>query len=179
MSGPAERLLLVGMMGAGKTTVGAALADRIGWAFVDSDAEVVTRAGRSVAEIWNAGGEAAFRAEETAALAALLSRPGRTVVGVAGGAVLDPANRDLIRAGGPVVWLRAGLATLAARVGSGAGRPLLDADPAGNLRRLDTERRALYADLADLVVDVDGLDPGQVAELIVTELRGSLGQCAS
>ncbi len=177
--GPVGRVLLVGMMGAGKTTVGSLLAERLGWVFVDSDAEILARSGRSVAEIWRAGGEAAFRAEEAAALAGALDRREPTVFGIAGRAVLDPANRELIRRSRPVVWLRADPATLAARVGDGSGRPLLDGDPAGNLRRLDTERRALYAGLADLVVDVDGLDPGEVVERILAGIERGGGQCRS
>ena len=164
-------VLLIGMMGAGKSTVGSILADTLGADFVDSDAEIYARTGRSVPEIWKSDGEAAFRAEEAAALAGALSGERRCVVGVAGGAVLDPANRDLIRRGGTVVWLRARPETLAGRVGSGEGRPLLEGDPAGNLRRLDAERRPLYAELADVVVDVDGIGPEEVAEAVL----GALG----
>ncbi len=167
MTDPARHVLLIGMMGAGKTTVGSLLASHLGCAFVDSDAEILARTGRSVPEIWRAEGEAAFRAEEAAALAGAVARTEPIVVGVAGGAVLDPINRDLIRRAGPVVWLRARPETLAARVGSGEGRPLLDGDPAGNLGRLDAERRRLYAELADVVVDVDGLTADQVVERVL------------
>lgn len=176
MSGPVGRVLLVGMMGAGKTTIGSILAERLGWVFVDSDAEILARTGRSVPEIWRSDGEAAFRVEEAAALAGALTRAEPTVVGVAGGAVLDPANRELISGAGPVVWLRARPETLAARVGEGEGRPLLTGDPAGNLRRLDAERRPVYAELADLVVDVDGLTPEAVVERVLPTLREALGQ---
>ena len=110
-------------------------------------------------------GEAAFRAAEAAALAEAVAEHGPVVVSVAGGAVLDPANRALIGRSGTVVWLRADPATLAGRVGDGAGRPLLGDGPGGrSWRRLEAERRPLYAELADAVVDVDDLDPAEVAD---------------
>ncbi len=164
---PAGHILLVGMMGSGKSTVGAALAARLGVAHLDSDAEVRRRTGRSVPEIWRAEGEAAFRAEESRVLADALARPDRCVVDIAGGAVLDPANRAMIRRGGTVVWLRARPETLARRVGSGEGRPLLAGDPAGAVRRLEAQRRPLYSELAECVVDVDDLTPAEVVERVV------------
>jgi len=173
--GPAERrparLLLIGMMGAGKTTVGRLAADRLGWPYLDSDLEVEAATGRTVAEIFAEEGESAFRAAEAEALASALSvEP--AVVSVAGGAVLEPANRTRIAQAGTVVWLRAEVATLACRVGDGAGRPLLAGDPAAALARLDAVRRPLYAELADAVVDVDGLDPEQVAKAALAALEG-------
>ena len=158
-------------MGSGKTTVGQELARRLARPYLDSDAQVVRRTGRSVAEIFADQGEPAFRAEEKAALTEALSSPVPAVVSVAGGAVLDPANREALRRAGTVVWLRAMVGTLAERVGSGAGRPLLGDDPRASLERLDDERRPLYQELAGLVVDVDGLTPGEVADRIVSEAR--------
>lgn len=165
-----ERVLLVGMMGAGKTTIGRALADRFGWRYLDSDEQVEARTGRSVPEIFAAEGEAAFRAEESAALAAALAAGPRLVVSVAGGAVLDPRNRALLREAGTVVWLRAEVDTLARRVGEGTGRPLLGDDPAAALARLYEERRPLYEQLADVVVDVDELRPAEAVEAIARQL---------
>ncbi|MGH9093097.1 MAG: shikimate kinase, partial [Acidimicrobiales bacterium] len=111
------RLLLVGMMGAGKTTVGRLLADRLGCAYLDSDAQVEAATGRTVPDLFETVGEPAFREAEAAALREALAGDRPVVVSVAGGAVLDPANRDLLRRSGTVVWLRAHPATLAARVG--------------------------------------------------------------
>lgn len=165
------KILLIGMMGAGKTTVGQDLADRLGWRHLDSDAQVQANTGRSVPEIFATDGEAAFRKEEARALAEAVALPEPTVVSVAGGAVLDPVNRELLRRSGPVVWLRADPATLAERVGSGAGRPLLEGDPAGNIRSLYAARRPLYESLADLTVDVDGQSPAGVADRIVEWMR--------
>ncbi|HLN18020.1 MAG TPA: shikimate kinase [Acidimicrobiales bacterium] len=172
MSGAGEggHLLLVGMMGSGKTTVGRLLADRLGWPFFDSDAEVEAATGKSVPEIFEERGEAAFRAAETEALQDGVA-DGPSVVAVAGGAVLDPANRDLIARSGRVVWLRARPATLVGRVGSGEGRPLLGDDPADALVRLDAVRRPLYAELADEVIDVDDM----AAETVAEQVLGHLG----
>jgi shikimate kinase len=159
-------LLLVGMMGAGKTTVGRLVADHLGRPYRDSDTMVEEATGHSVPELFATEGEAAFRAAESAALRAAVAPP-PAVISVAGGAVLDPANRALLAASGTVVWLRAAPETLAARVGDGDGRPLLAPDPARALVALDAARRPLYAEVADAVVDVDDLAPTQVADAVL------------
>lgn len=166
----AERVILVGMMGAGKTSIGQRLANRLGWRYLDSDEQVERNTGRTVPEIFETDGEAAFRREEARALAEATAGAEPSVVSAAGGSVLDAGNRELMRRAGPVVWLRAEPATLAARVGSGAGRPLLAPDPAAALPRLDAERRPLYAEVADVVVDVDDLTPDEVVDRILSEL---------
>jgi shikimate kinase len=166
----AERILLVGMMGAGKTTVGRALAGRLGVPYFDSDAQVEMRTGKTVPEIFAQQGEAAFRAEEREALAEAVASGGSAVVSVAGGAVLDAENRRVLREGGNVVWLRADVDTLAGRVGDGAGRPLLGDDPGAALARLYEIRRPLYAEVADVVIDVDELTPDEAVERILEAL---------
>lgn len=158
------------MMGVGKTTVGKLVAGRLGWSYLDSDAQVMADTGRTVPELFADIGEAGFRAEETRVLSAAVDGTHRVVVSVAGGAVLSEANRDLLRRSGTVVWLRAEPATLAARVGSGQGRPLLGDDPAGALVALDEVRRPLYAEVASGVVDVDRLTPDQVADRVVEQV---------
>lgn len=163
----ADRLLLVGMMGAGKTTVGRLVADRLGWRYLDSDVQVMADTGRSIPAIFAEDGEAAFRAEEARVLVEAVSGDERVVVSVAGGAVLSDANRSVITGSGTVVWLRAAPATLADRVGDGEGRPLLADDPAGALAALDAVRRPLYDLVSDVVVDVDGLTPGEVADRVM------------
>jgi shikimate kinase len=165
-----RRVLLIGMMGAGKSTTGRLLAERLGWAYLDSDDEVESSTGMTIPEIWKARGEAAFRAEESRVLAEACRSDGPAVVSVAGGTVLAPANRAIIGASGLVVWLRAEVPTLVARVGTGAGRPLLDAGPAEALRRLYDERAGLYAEMADLVFDVDRMSPPQVVDAIAEAL---------
>lgn len=166
-AGRPRRVLLIGMMGAGKTTVGRLVAAELGCGYLDSDVEVERTTGHSVPELFATAGEAAFRAAESAVLAEAVAEPAPVVVSVAGGAVLDPANRSLLGRSGLVVWLRARPATLARRVGDGAGRPLLGEDPAAALARLEAERRPLYAELADAVVDVDDLGPAEVAERVL------------
>jgi shikimate kinase len=174
----AERLLLIGMMASGKTTVGRIVAERLGWGYLDSDEQVEERTGRTVRQIFETDGEPAFRREERLALEAAVADDQPRVISVAGGAVLDQANRKLLRAAGTVAWLRADPATLADRVElAGQGhRPLLADDPRGNLERLDAERRPIYEELADLVVDVEGRTPDELAEHLVQELSARSGR---
>lgn len=164
-----DRLILVGMMGAGKTTVGQMLAERLGWEYLDSDAQVVADTGRTVPELFAEEGEAAFRAEESRVLADALGGTEPVVVAAAGGVVLSASNRDLLMRSGVVVWLRAAPEVLARRVGTGAGRPLLDDDPAGTLTALYEVRRPLYESVAAVTVDVDGLTPDQLVDRVLSE----------
>ena len=160
-------ILLVGMMGAGKTTTGRLVADRLGWGYRDSDADVEAMTGLTVPELFEREGEPAFRTAEATVLRKACADPHPLVVSVAGGAVLDPANRALIARSGTVVWLRARPETLGSRVGNGAGRPLLGDDPTDAMRRLLAERAPFYEELADFVIDVDNLDATAVAERIL------------
>jgi shikimate kinase len=161
------RILLVGMMGAGKTTTGHLLAERLGWSYRDSDADVEAATGLTVPELFARDGEAAFRRAEATVLAEACADPSPSIVSVAGGAVLSEDNRRLIASNGMVVWLRARPETLAARVGDGIGRPLLGDDPAEAVVRLAAVRAPLYAELADVVLDVDELTAVTVADRII------------
>ncbi len=167
------RILLVGMMGAGKTTTGKLLAEHLGWRYRDSDLDVEAETGLTVPELFKRDGEVAFRKAEAEVLTAACADPSPSVVSVAGGAVLNPDTRRRIAASGIVVWLRALPETLAARVGDGAGRPLLDDDPAAALIELNEVRAPLYAEVADIVIDVDDLAPDQVAERILADVAVS------
>jgi shikimate kinase len=162
----ADRLFLVGMMGSGKTTVGRLVAGTLGWRHCDSDALVESRTGRSVVDLLERSGEAAMHAAETAVLGEAAALEG-VVVSVSGGAVLEPGNRALLLAAGPVVWLRARPDTLAARVGGGEGRPLLGGGLLERMSALDAERRPWYLSVSQAAVDVDGQDPEAVARDVV------------
>ncbi len=174
MPSPAEaerrHVVLVGMMGSGKTSVGRLVAQRLGRPFLDSDAQVEARTGRTVREIFETEGlgEAAFRALEAEALAEALARPEPSVIAAAGGVVLDPSNRARLRALATVVWLRAHPAVLAARVTTGEHRPLLGDDPLEVLERMDDERRRLYQEVADgRQVDVDTHSVDEAVEAVL------------
>ncbi|HSZ37140.1 MAG TPA: shikimate kinase [Acidimicrobiales bacterium] len=161
------RILLVGMMGAGKTTTGELIARRLGWDYRDSDADVEDLTGCTVPELFAREGESAFRTAEAKVLAAACGQERPTVVSVAGGAVLNEENRRLIRESGTVVWLRADPRRLAQRVGDGVGRPLLEGDKDEAMTRLLEERAPYYAELADAVIDVEDLTPDQVADRVL------------
>lgn len=161
------RILLVGMMGCGKTTTGDLVARRLGWDYRDSDADVEALTGHTVPEIFANDGEAAFRRAEAEVLAKACASERPTVIAVAGGAVLSAVNRNLIRESGTVVWLRAEPQRLAERVGDGAGRPLLEGDKRATMARLLAERAPRYEEVADAMIDVDLLTPDQVADRVL------------
>ncbi len=164
-------LLLVGMMGAGKTSLGKLLARRLSMPWVDTDEEVVRESGTSVADLFLSQGEEQFRARESQELRRVLTGRSAQVVSVGGGAVLDPSNRILLRDSGVVVWLRAEPATLARRVGDGTGRPLLNGDAAESLRRISAQRRELYEEVCHTAVDTDGRSLEELAELVERTYR--------
>ncbi len=157
MSTPARHqpghVVLVGMMGVGKTTVGTRVAEVLGRPFSDSDADVEARTGRTVREIFEREGEPAFRLLESSVLADALARREPSVIAAAGGVVLDPANRRLLEQAGTVVWLRAPVPVLVDRVAGGEHRPAVQHDPEGTLTRMQQSRTDLYDEVADVVVD--------------------------
>lgn len=149
----AGNLFLVGLMGAGKTTVGRALARRTGKTFYDSDHEVEARTGVRIATIFEIEGEARFRDREASVIADL-ARLDDIVLATGGGAVLRAENRQVLRRHGTVIYLRAGIDDLLARTQHDKNRPLLQtADPRAKLEALFNERDPLYREVADLVVD--------------------------
>ncbi len=150
---PSPNLVLVGPMGAGKTSIGRRLAERFGLPFADADREIEAHTGASVATIFDCEGEDGFRSRERAVLVELLSGTGR-VIATGGGAVLDPGNRTLLRDRGFVVHLHAGVAAQLARLARDRTRPLLQReDREAVLHRLAAERAPLYAEVADLRYD--------------------------
>lgn len=163
-----QHLVLVGLMGVGKSTVARVVADRLGRRVFDSDAVIEARTGRTVREIFATDGEPAFRALETEALIEALHEPEPIVIAGAGGVVLSATNRTALKeSGARVVWLCADPATLVERVKSGGHRPLLDADPAGTLQRMFDEREALYREVADAIVLVDNRSISDVVEAVL------------
>lgn len=163
---PGRNVVLIGLMGVGKTAVGQALADRLGRSFVDTDALVAKDAGAAVAEIFARRGERHFRALEAAAVRRVAALRGR-VIAVGGGAVLDPANVTHLRSTGDIVLLDGDPQELAARVGQDGIRPLLaGGDVADTLTRLRTERAAAYASAAAHVVDTTGRTVEEVVEAV-------------
>lgn len=170
-----DRILLVGMMGSGKTTVGRELARRTGWPFLDNDALVQELTGRAPAAIDAEDGEDALHAAETAAFLAAVARPGPSIIAVAGAVVDQPEERAGLAAAGHVVWLRADPATLLQRVGSGAGRRADALDPAWVAARVSA-REPAYRAVADQIIEVEGVRPDTVAAAILAALKaGSTG----
>ncbi len=166
-----EHVALVGLSGSGKSTAAPLIASRTGRIVVDLDRVVTERVGRPVAEIFaEPEGEATFRVLETEALLDALSGP-PAVIATGGGVVLSAANRSSLRNDAHVVWLRAHPSKLAARLADTTeARPLLDGDVEFALQRLSEERAALYDEVSDTVIDVDGVDPLSVAEEVVSAL---------
>jgi shikimate kinase len=160
-------------MGSGKTTVGRLLAERLGRPFLDSDDLIEARTGRTVREIFASDGEAAFRALESDVLDEALSSRPPAVVAAAGGTVLAESNRTRLAVGGTVVWLRAAPAALVERVAGGEHRPLLDDDPAAVLAQMAVDREALYREVADVTVEVEGRAPDAIADDIVAAVAGA------
>ena len=162
-SGP--RVVLVGPMGAGKTTVGERLAQAWGTTLRDTDHDIEAAEGRTVSDIFVESGEEYFRAREhEAVLAALSEHDG--VLALGGGAVLDPRTRSAL-ADHPVVFLKVGLADAAKRVGLGVGRPMLLGNVRSRMKALLDERLPVYESVADAVVETDGRDADEVVAAVV------------
>ena len=171
-----QKILLVGMMGSGKTSVGERLAQRLGVPYLDSDALVLERTGKQVGATLTQDGVAALRRAEADALDDALDRVGPAVVSVAAGTVLDPGTRGAIDAGGWVVWLRAKATTLAARIADQPERPRHAPDLAAWFGE-ETERRApLFEEVADTIVDVEGWTVDELVDRIARGIPGTLGR---
>jgi shikimate kinase len=164
-------VVLIGMMGSGKSSIGRRLAARLGLPFVDADSEIEKAAGMTIAEIFAAHGESYFRAGEARVIARLLEG-GPQVLATGGGAFMNPETRAGIRAKGVSVWLRATLEVLNRRIKRRGDRPLLKtADPAETLRRLIDERYPVYAE-ADITVESRDVPHETIVDEIVVGLGG-------
>lgn len=159
---------LVGLMGAGKSSVGQLVAARTGRPFVDVDVAIVERTGQTVRQLWEEGGEVAYRHLESEVVLESLRRD--VVLAAPGGVVLDPAVRAAL-AGAYVVWLRADPTTLALRVQHDDHRPLLGEHPREVLTTMARDRAELFEQIADAVVDTDNLDAATVSGLVVELLE--------
>lgn len=163
-------LVLVGLMGAGKTCIGRELANRLGLPFVDADTEIETAAGCSIEDIFNMYGEVEFRAGERRVIARLMNDPVH-ILATGGGAFLDTKTRELVREKGISIWLRASLDLLVNRVSRRTNRPLLkDGNQREILERLMEERYPTY-EQADIVVDSGREPPEITADRVVGELQ--------
>lgn len=168
------RVLLVGLMAAGKTTVGQAIAAAAGWPCLDNDLLLERSSGSTAAGLLAEHGVERLRRAESDVLTLLLAMPGPFVAGVPAGTVLDERDRERLRAGGHVVWLKASVPTLVRRVAKQGGRPWLSGDPAAALRAMAELREPLYAQIADQVLDMDLLTPTQAAREVLTVLDSAL-----
>lgn len=166
-------IVLVGMMGAGKTTVGRRLANRLGRHFIDSDEEVEKAAGMSIEDIFKLHGEADFRAGEVKVIARLLKEEG-LVLGTGGGAFINAETRALVKATAASVWIKADFDLLFARVQRRSNRPLLKtANPRETLRHLMDIRYPIYAE-ADVTVITRDVPQDQVANDVIEALLAYL-----
>ena len=163
-------IFLVGMMGAGKTTVGRMLARRLGKTFLDTDHEIQSRTGVSIPTIFEIEGEAGFRRRETAVLAEL-AQGVNLVLATGGGMVLAEENRRLLRERGTVVYLKASVHDLFARTRHDRNRPLLQtANPQGKLAELFAARDPLYREVADIIIETSR----QSVQTLVRQLEQQL-----
>ena len=174
MSALEGHLFIIGFMGAGKSSVGEMLARRLNRPFYDLDERVERQAGMVIPHIFERGGESAFRALETAQLE-MLGGESPGVVALGGGVVTTPANLPLMHGMGRVVYLRVSVGEALARIGDTSSRPLLSG-PGGVLAAtsLYEAREGLYETVADIVVDTDGKDTGEVVEAVIQALQEEL-----
>ena len=168
-------IILVGMMGSGKTTVGRMLAKQLGKTFIDSDEEVQKRTGVTIPHIFDVEGEAGFRQRESAIVQELLHR-NDIVLATGGGAVLDASNRSMMRENGTVVYLKSGIYDLWQRTRHDRNRPLLQiADPRSKLQELFEQRNPLYTDVADIVIHTGK----QNVQILLSALQRKLNNSSS
>jgi shikimate kinase len=164
-----NRVFLVGFMGAGKSTVGRMLADRLGKSFVDLDDRIEERAGATISEIFEAQGEEGFRVLESEAVASVAEEDD-AVVACGGGAVLSDENRRVMRDLGCVVYLAVTPEIALARVGGAESRPLLAGRSGAVATSLLDARKSLYESVADITVDTSGLGADEVATSVLESL---------
>jgi len=166
-------IVLVGLMGSGKTTVGKRIAQELGYDFTDSDDLVASTTGKSVRDIFSQDGEAVFRKYESDAIRlTLVDGNSPIVLATGGGAVISSENRTIISDhASHVVWLDASVDDLLVRTKSGAGRPLLDGDASKTLQSLSDQRSAWYEEIATLRIDTRGKSATKVCSLVLEAIH--------
>ncbi|MFF2093546.1 shikimate kinase [Paenibacillus sp. NPDC058174] len=169
------KIVLVGFMGTGKSTVSRLLADKLGWARYDSDEEIERLEGRKISDIFAAEGEAGFRAIESKTLISLLEAGGNAIIATGGGAVLLEGNRSAMLDNSFVVALKADAEHIISRVKSDTSRPLLQGDVAANVNRIMEARKHAY-DFAHLQMDTTALTANEAAEAILLQLHSRSSQ---
>jgi shikimate kinase len=161
-------VVLIGVPGAGKSTIGELLAAHLGMTFIDTDHHIESRAGKTISDIFTTDGEPAFRELEAATIAHVLSGPD-AVVSLGGGALGNETTRELLKSH-TVLWLQTGLAQAVDRVGLNRNRPLLLGNVRGQLSSLMTAREPIYREAANLVVDTSDLSIEEVTHESLTAL---------
>lgn len=155
-------VVLIGVPGAGKSTIGELLAAHLGMTFIDTDNLIEERAGKSISDIFTTDGEPVFRALEAETIASALAGP-QAIVSLGGGALGNESTRELVKSH-TVLWLQTGLAQAVDRVGLNRNRPLLLGNVRGQLSALMTAREPIYREAADVVVDTSNLSIEEVTQ---------------
>ncbi|OPX54499.1 shikimate kinase [Oceanospirillum multiglobuliferum] len=165
-------IVLVGPMGAGKSTIGRLLATELGLNFFDSDREIEARCGANIPWIFDKEGEEGFRKRETQTIAELLEAPDNIVMATGGGAILKPENRDIIGKYSTVIYLHTTVAQQLQRTAKDKNRPLLQTEnPEAVLKALFEVRDPLYREAADIIVNTDRQSPKSVVRTIMKKLN--------
>ncbi len=165
------QVILIGLMGSGKSTIGKLLASRLSLSFVDLDDLIVSQAGKTIPDIFQDEGEEAFRALESRLLAEVLMRDSEQVIATGGGVILSAENRALMKESGRVIWLDASPVVLAKRIAGDRNRPLLDdVDPLFKMISLATQRNPLYAEVTDLRKNTEKLSTQETVDTIAAFL---------